>query len=87
VYTRIKDFDMKNIIMYTQDKCGYCTEAIKEFELREWKYTTHNIKHADNYKNLKELLPNVRTVPQIWIENEHIGGYDELMEWIASNNV
>ena len=62
--------------------CGYCIAAKEEFESREWKYTSHNIKHTDNHNNLKELLPNVKTVPQIWIENEHIGGYDELKEWL-----
>ena len=70
------------IVIYTQDMCGYCVEAIKEFETREWEYTSHNIKHADNYDNLKELLPEVKTVPQIWIDGNHIGGYDELMEWL-----
>jgi glutaredoxin len=71
------DFNMKNIVMYTQDMCGYCVEAISEFESRDWDFTAHNIKHSDNYNNLKELLPEVKTVPQIWI-----GGYDELMEWL-----
>ena len=75
------DFDMK-IVIYTQDMCGYCTEAIKEFESRDWDYTTHNIKHEDNFNNLKELLPDVKTVPQIWIDDKHIGGYDELLEWL-----
>ena len=23
---------MKNVVMYTQDLCGYCTAAAKEFE-------------------------------------------------------
>ena len=70
--------------MYTQDMCGYCDAAKEEFKSRGWKYTSYDIKHADNYIDLKELLPNVKTVPQIWIENEYIGGYDELMEWIKN---
>jgi glutaredoxin 3 len=73
---------MKNIVMYTQDLCGYCTAATKEFESRNWEYVARNIKHEDNLKNLKELLPDVRTVPQIWIDDVHIGGYDDLMEWL-----
>ena len=72
------------IVMYTQDMCGYCDAAKEEFESREWDYTTHNIKHADNYDNLKELLPDVKTVPQIWIDGKHIGGYDELKEWLKT---
>ena len=76
---------MKNIVIYTQDMCGYCVAAKEEFESREWDYTTHNIKHEDNYDNLKKLLPDVKTVPQIWIDEKYIGGYDELKEWL--NNV
>ena len=70
------------IVIYTQDSCTYCNSAKREFETRGWKYTSHNIKHPDNYSNLKELLPDVKTVPQIWIDDEHIGGYDELLEWL-----
>ena len=73
--------DMK-IVMYTQDLCGYCVAASEEFESRGWEFITHNIKHEDNFKNLKELLPDVKTVPQIWINDEYIGGYDELLEWL-----
>jgi glutaredoxin len=28
------------------------------------------------------MLPEVKTVPQIWIDDKHIGGYDELIEWL-----
>ena len=75
---------MKNIVIYTRDLCEYCVAAKEEFESREWDYTTHNIKHEDNYDNLKNLLPDVKTVPQIWIDGKHIGGYDELKEWLKT---
>jgi len=72
------------IEMFTQDLCGYCLLASKEFESRGWTYVTHNIKHEENLNNLKELVPNVRTVPQIWIDDEHVGGYDDLSEWLKN---
>ena len=72
------------IEMYTQDLCGYCTAAGREFENRGWEYTGRNIKHEDNKKDLLEKLPDVKTVPQIWIDGEHIGGYDDLMEWLEN---
>ena len=71
------------IEMYTQDGCTYCNAASREFETRSWTYVTHNIKHEDNFQNLKERLPDVKTVPQIWIDEQYIGGYDELMEWLS----
>ena len=70
------------IEMYTQDLCGYCTAAGKEFEERGWTYITHNIKHKDNKQELLKRLPNVKTVPQIWIDDEHIGGYTDLIDWL-----
>ena len=27
---------------------------------------------------LKEKVPSVRSVPQIFLDNEHVGGYNEL---------
>ena len=71
-----------DIIIYTQDMCGYCDAAKKEFKRRGWDYSAHNIKHADNKKALLELLPDVKTVPQIWIDDKHIGGYYDLMTWL-----
>ena len=32
-----------------------------------------------------ERFPDAKTVPQIWIDDKHIGGYDELMEWIKTD--
>ena len=35
---------------------------------------------AEGYKiqDLLELVPNARTMPQIWLDGEHLGGYYEL---------
>ena len=70
------------IIIYTQDRCTHCNSAKREFETRDWKYTSHNITEINNYNNLQELLPGIRTVPQIWIDDNYIGGYDDLKEWL-----
>ena len=76
-----EDRTMK-IVIYTLDSCEFCDSTKKEFEKRSWDYTSHNLKHEDNKKALLELLPNAKTVPQIWIDDKHIGGYYELMTWI-----
>ena len=80
-YETIWNRKMK-IVIYTQDLCEFCDSAKKEFEKRSWYYIVHNVKHEDNKKALLELLPNAKTVPQIWIDDEYIGGYYELMTWI-----
>ena len=71
-----------NIVIYTQDGCGYCTMATHAFEQRGWNYTAKNIGEDTHRESLFENLPNVKTVPQIWINDVHIGGYNELKEWL-----
>ena len=73
---------MKNIVIYTQDRCVHCNSTKKEFETRGWEYTSHNITELDNYNSLQELLPGIRTIPQIWIDDNYIGGYNDLKEWL-----
>tara|TARA_Y100000296_G_C5007840_1_gene173556 strand:- start:291 stop:515 length:225 start_codon:yes stop_codon:yes gene_type:complete len=67
------------IIIYTQNSCLYCQFAKDEFRKRDWVYTEYNLSDDENKVSLFERLPNAKTVPQIWIDDKHIGGYDELM--------
>ena len=32
------------------------------------------------------MVPNARTMPQIWLDDEHIGGYHELEKWLSINS-
>ena len=73
-----------DIIIYTQDSCGYCDMAKKEFERKGWGYTEYNLKEDENKVSLFERFPEAKTVPQIWINNKHIGGYNELMAWFEN---
>ena len=48
--------------------------AKKEIVDRGWKYTEHNISDPEFKKELLEKAPDSKTVPQIWIGKNHIGG-------------
>jgi glutaredoxin len=60
--------------------------AKREFEKRGWEYTAYSINEGPLSKNnkasLMERFPNAKTVPQIWINDNHIGGYTELKKWL-----
>ena len=72
------------IIIYTQNSCLYCQFAKDEFKKRDWVYTEYNLSDDENKVSLFERLPDAKTVPQIWIDDKHIGGYDELMAHLKS---
>ena len=59
---------MKNIIMYTGPMCAFCDAAKRLFKRNNASFEEIDIKKSNGR----------RTVPQIFIDNNHIGGYEEL---------
>ncbi len=76
----------KHLEMYTKNFCIYCYKAKEiinnnpdmSFSVTEYNVDTQKA-HLDT---LKERLPGVKTVPQIWIAGKHIGGYEDLVDYI-----
>jgi len=72
---------MLKAIVWTRDRCDYCNMAKKELKLRGYEIEERNI-WGDWHKNdLLEVAPEAKTVPQIFIRNKHIGGYNDLMQY------
>jgi glutaredoxin 3 len=70
---------MTNIIIYSKDNCSYCRMAKDFFDARQIAYTEIRV-DLDSEK-LEEMLrlSQRRTVPQIVINDQFIGGYDDLV--------
>ena len=67
--------------MFTQDGCSYCELAKILLMEQDHDFDVVNIK--DNAQALAVLrLKNLRTVPQIWDGELHIGGYEDLREYL-----
>lgn len=70
---------MPNIVMYTTAYCPYCNNA--ERLLTAKGVTEINKIRVDLQPELRiEMIQKTgrRTVPQIYIDDRHIGGFDEL---------
>jgi glutaredoxin len=37
------------------------------------------------WEDVVAAVPGITTVPQIWINGHHVGGYDDLIKWAGSN--
>lgn len=67
------------VIMYSSGLCGYCHAA--EHLLRQRGVAEIEKIFIDRLPEKREemiRLTGRRTVPQIWINGEHVGGYDDL---------
>ena len=67
--------------IFTQDGCSYCELAKITLMENDVSFEVINIK--DNAQALAVLrLKNLRTVPQIWDGDLHIGGYEDLKKYL-----
>lgn len=70
---------MKNVTMYTTRVCPYCIRAKKLLEKKGVSYEELRIDlNPELVKEAVEKSGGLRTVPQIFIEDFHVGGCDEL---------
>jgi glutaredoxin 3 len=70
---------MPNIIVYSGPDCPYCVRAKALLDRKGVKYTEYNVRTDD--KRRDEMLARSngkRTIPQIFIDDKHIGGCDDL---------
>ena len=70
---------MKNITIYTGPLCGFCDAAKKLLARNNAEYKEINIATVDGA--MDEMIIKAkgkRTVPQIFFDDQHIGGYDDI---------
>ena len=76
------------IIVYTSDYCSYCAQAKKLLRNKGFDFDELNIQNDDSLRNeMLEKSNGMRTVPQIFINNFHVGGYTELAALVASGDI
>ncbi len=74
------DNDMPHIEIYTTAICPYCVRA--KMLLKNKGARWEEIRIDRDQQRLHEMLnrSNRRTVPQIFIDDQHIGGFDDLAD-------
>jgi glutaredoxin 3 len=70
---------MNNIIIYTKQGCPYCAAAKALLNKKGASFTEHDLTtHPDLRPAMIEKAKGRTTVPQIFINGNHIGGSDDL---------
>ena len=72
---------MKKILMYSGPMCNFCEAAKRLLDRNNLKFEVIDISTKDGL--IDEMIKRSngkRTIPQIFFDNNHIGGYVELRE-------
>ena len=70
---------MKKVVIYTGPMCNFCSAA--KYLLNKKKVSYEEINIGYDEKKRDEMLKKsngAKTIPQIFVEEKHIGGYVEL---------
>ena len=71
---------MKNITIYTTNTCPYCIKAKALLNKKNAIFTEINVEDEEKRNKMMELTSGKRSVPQIFIGDQHVGGCDDLYE-------
>ena len=72
---------MANIEIYTSPFCGFCYRAKSLLNDKGVDYIEIDIiSHPKRYSEMIRRAGGLQTVPQIFVDNRHIGGCDDLYE-------
>ena len=70
---------MKNILIYTGPSCNFCDAAKRLLERNKLKFNEIDVSSGENIRDEMIKKSNgQRTIPQIFFDDHHVGGYTEL---------
>lgn len=69
---------MTKIIIYTKDICPYCTKAKALLQRKKAQYQEIKITDEKGKEEMIKKANGKMTVPQIFINDFHVGGCDDL---------
>ena len=67
-------------VVWSKPACPFCVKAKNLLQSKGIEYEEKNIAEGHKIQDLLEAVPNAKTMPQIWLDDTHIGGYYELVK-------
>lgn len=65
-------------IVWSKNQCPYCDQAKALLKMKGIEFEERNVSKDWTKEQLLEAVPTARTVPQIFLDEQLIGGFTEL---------
>ena len=69
-------------VLWSKYHCPYCDQAKSLLEMKGIDFEERKIGDGWTKEELLEMVPSARSVPQIFVNDEYIGGYKELANYL-----
>lgn len=71
-------------VVWSKDHCPFCDQAKSLLKNKGIDFEERKIGQSWTKEDLLKVVPNARTVPQIIINDQLIGGFKELQEYFKN---
>lgn len=78
---------MKEVIIWSRLGCSACRNAKMFFINKNISYEERVIGDNWSQEDFNKAVPNAKTVPQIFIDGNHIGGWADLVKYTTENEI
>ena len=69
-----------SVVIYVAPYCPYCDRALQLLDTKQIDYTVIDVGgDSEKRAKMRELAGGRNSVPQIFIDDKHVGGCDDLM--------
>ena len=78
------------IVIYSKNNCQFCTKAkhlVKTLGLEYVEKSLEKDFDSDPVKLVEDIGKQVRTMPQVKIDDKLVGGYNQLIEYFADKGL
>lgn len=72
-------------IVWSKDQCPYCDQAKALLKQKGIEFEERNVSRDWTREQLLEAVPTARTVPQIFMNEELVGGFTELRTYLQKD--
>jgi len=69
---------MTQAIVWSKNSCTFCDQAKGLLKMKGIEFEERNINEDWTRDQLLEAVPTARTLPQIFLDDNYIGGFTEL---------
>jgi glutaredoxin len=70
-------------VVWSKDHCPFCDQAKNLLKLKGIEFEEKRIGHGYTREQLLEAVPDARTVPQIFLDEQLVGGFTELKKHLG----
>jgi glutaredoxin len=71
-------------VIWSTENCGYCRKAKELLAANNIPFEERLIGQQWSKEELLQEVPNARTVPQIFLDGNYVGGYTDLVSYLSS---